>query len=390
MTVILVTLGCSRADAPDAVSNLTIEPDTAELTTTIGLTEGPEEYLFGDITSVAADPTGRIYVADRIASSIRVYDPDGGFVAQIGRGGQGPGEFAWIYDIAFGSDDRMYVRDGPRISVFDRGPAGVWDSFVTSRPHLGYPRYDPRRGAADSLGRYFDPNYLYPSHLTGRLPVYSYAILETSSLTMDTLPVPSYANIGATRRAYYLTSPSGGRLVDGLSHAPFEAVPAWTVTQSGTVVGGDGDAYTLIETNEEGDTLQTIHGPRARRPVLEAAARDSAVVLRARLAALPVPLSQVFGVSDRVQRLEVPDSLPSFIAVYFGGDRNLWVEQWPDQPGSTLYDVLSPSGEHLRSVFFPIRLEREPPPYFAHDAIIGVVRDTATDIERVVRLRIRS
>jgi len=42
---------------------------------------------------VDADEAGKVYVLDRKAGQIKVFDPQGNFLRAIGRRGQGPGEF---------------------------------------------------------------------------------------------------------------------------------------------------------------------------------------------------------------------------------------------------------------------------------------------------------
>ena len=61
--------------------------------TVLGEFEGPEEYVFGDITSVAVGPLGQVYVADRLGSTVRAFDMSGRFIGMIGEEGEGPGEF---------------------------------------------------------------------------------------------------------------------------------------------------------------------------------------------------------------------------------------------------------------------------------------------------------
>ncbi|HSM03166.1 MAG TPA: hypothetical protein VK858_01020, partial [Longimicrobiales bacterium] len=43
----------------------------------IGVLDGADEYMFGSIVSLAAAADGTIYVMDRQALALRVYEPDG-------------------------------------------------------------------------------------------------------------------------------------------------------------------------------------------------------------------------------------------------------------------------------------------------------------------------
>ncbi len=60
---------------------------------TVGVADGPDEYVFGRIVGVVTDSLGRVFAADMQASEVRVFDSVGGFLFTIGRRGAGPGEF---------------------------------------------------------------------------------------------------------------------------------------------------------------------------------------------------------------------------------------------------------------------------------------------------------
>jgi hypothetical protein len=247
------------------------------------------------------------------------------------------------------------------------GATGLYDSLVHRFPHGSQQLHAVRRSVVDSAGGFHEPHQMLR---TGELPSHAYRRYAADARE-DTLRVPAYGNISGTRRAYYVTSSTGGRLVRGLSHVPFEHVPAWAMTWRQTVIGGEGDAYVLYETDRAGDTIAVTRGPRARRPVPGAAAPDSLAALRARIDSLPVPLEDVFLVSEYAKARELPDSLPSYVAVYAATDGRLWVEQWPESDGSRVFDVFSSAGEFVRAVRIAADIAREPVPYFTGDAIIG-------------------
>lgn len=87
---------------------------------TIGELDGPDDYLFQRITGGRFLPDGGLVVSDGGLLEIRVFGPDGGLAAKMGREGEGPGEFAsldgvWVTpDGAIGAmDPRLY-----RLQVF--------------------------------------------------------------------------------------------------------------------------------------------------------------------------------------------------------------------------------------------------------------------------------
>lgn len=61
---------------------------------TIGDNEKVDDYAFEVITTIRADDNGNIYVLDGKAQRVRVFDKNGKYLRNIGRQGQGPGEYA--------------------------------------------------------------------------------------------------------------------------------------------------------------------------------------------------------------------------------------------------------------------------------------------------------
>ena len=105
---ILGAIACGEGE-PDTHSG--VPSSVAAIDLTIGAIEGPEEYLFGRISGLAADSLGRIYVADRQTSDIRMYGPDGVFQLRVARSGSGPGEVQSPCCLAVDADWRVWVRD---------------------------------------------------------------------------------------------------------------------------------------------------------------------------------------------------------------------------------------------------------------------------------------
>ena len=80
-------------------------------------TESPDE--FGRVFDVALGPDQSVYVADALNSEVRVFGLDGVHRHTFGRDGEGPGEFARLYSVAW-LGDRLLALDSQqgRISEF--------------------------------------------------------------------------------------------------------------------------------------------------------------------------------------------------------------------------------------------------------------------------------
>ncbi|HSM05168.1 MAG TPA: 6-bladed beta-propeller [Longimicrobiales bacterium] len=78
----------------------------------IGRLDGSEEELFQSIADAVVTPSGSIVVADRGLAAIRVFDAEGRFAAELGRRGEGPGEFSYLMSVDFFPPDSILAWDG--------------------------------------------------------------------------------------------------------------------------------------------------------------------------------------------------------------------------------------------------------------------------------------
>jgi hypothetical protein len=86
----------------------------------LGAQNGPPEYTFSRVTNLAVAEDRSIVVSDAVAREIRVFSADGAYQGSVGRGGEGPCEFAAAPVIADLSRDTLFTFDGRarRISTF--------------------------------------------------------------------------------------------------------------------------------------------------------------------------------------------------------------------------------------------------------------------------------
>jgi len=110
----------------------------------IGVESGADEYMFGDVTAVAADGR-RIIVADGQADAVRTYDYAGRFLQEIGSHGQGPGEFTGIWAVAGDSAGNVYILDVRRVVVYDSNGTHA-RTFSVPSAASGWPFYVKAEG----------------------------------------------------------------------------------------------------------------------------------------------------------------------------------------------------------------------------------------------------
>lgn len=363
----------------EVVTNRGHHGDTVSVrrSVTIGEIDGQPEYTFGSVSSVAADRAGRIYVSDAMADEIRVYDHDGRFLQRIGRRGDGPGEFRTPTGLAFDSAGLLYVRDETRVQQFtSESPGGVASEYLDSRPGVAY-AFSLMSSRVDADGRFYFPVR------SGRIPEqrYSFLVTDAAGVSRDTLRLPESVRV-PSETAISRTGASGGRMVQGLSQAPFAARPSWDVTPEGNLLLADGASYEIAELNPRGDTVRLIRRDVDLTPVPDGEYEDSLRAIRRRIAEAPVPLEKLEGVPDEIRRGQLPRSLPAVLSLHIGTDGRIWVQRWPSGTGS-VFDVFSRDGIYQRTVSVPDRLLPRPAPVFTATSIYAVVSDPDTDVQQV-------
>lgn len=97
--VLLVPLSICRGQSGSSTVPRVENPPKAPKTQVVRLEElwrigeDDEGVVFGAIGGMVADTEGRLYVADLQARQVSVFAPDGEFLRNLGREGEGPGEF---------------------------------------------------------------------------------------------------------------------------------------------------------------------------------------------------------------------------------------------------------------------------------------------------------
>ena len=344
----------------------------------------PTGDLLGEISGLAIDHNDNVYASDFLAITVWIFGSDGSALGRFGREGEGPGEFNAPTGVAIGPNGHLYVRDVVRVSEFGPDPETSLLTLYEGGFHgPAMPDWQSKRATRFRLSG----DLLYPKTYATRdgQTVHLFLCYSDNGELIDSVVVPHYQNAPSTA-AFFRTSPRGGRILPGLNHVPFAAVPVWDVTSAGTIISGDGLSYDLAETSIDGVVVNRFQRNVSQQRIPSRERSDSLRALRARLDSIPVPLSQVERMPEEVRRLDVPETYPAYMAVYVGADSTVWVRRWsPAATQRSVFDVFSENGVYLQTVVLPRVLAIEPTPVLSLTTIVAVALDPDTDENLILR-----
>ena len=352
----------------------------------IGELDGPEEYLFGNVASIAVDDDGTVHVLDAQAQEVRIFDSAGTHVGTLGGRGEGPGELSRGEAIAVLPDGRLLVRDpaNMRVQVFGPGPGETDEWRYNSGNHFtDRPLYTDSRGHT----------YLFASDVS-RDDASILVELAADGTPLDTFPEPTSDHRPAVLRAEFTTESSSSSTSMNVPFSPFFT---WTLHPSGHFLSGLSTEYRIDLAGDDG----TLRIKREHEPVpVSDTERDFSREM----------------IEDQMRQVDpdwswdgppIPDYKPPFMALHAGRDGRIWVllataasiveneDHDPDDPSSQpvifhvrgRYDVFESDGTYLGAVEAPDEFSGYPQPVFDGDHVWAVARDEL-GVERVVRYRI--
>jgi len=358
---------------------------------TIGQLEGPDEYMFGRVRSLAVASDGSIYAYDEHVKRLRKYAPDGTYVATFGREGGGPGEYEQPDGgLAVLPDGRIVLRDpaNARLSVYT--PEGEYLDGWRIQGGL----HTSRRLYKDTAGNLYTMLRL---NVDDEISDWRYGLIRygPDGVPGDTLEPPDYGYEVPEIQA------SGDR---GSTSAwvPFTPRVIWAFSPLGYLVAGLPTRYTIDLLLAPDSILRIERGDWQPIPVK---AEEKAEHERIKTAGM-----RQLDPGWRWNGPPIPDSKPPYERFFIGDDGRIWVLLYQeaqkvdidesfaeeDEPVGipeltwiepVTFDVFEPDGRYLGTVRAPDGFSIYPTPVARGDTVWAVVEDKL-DVPYILRFHI--
>ena len=338
---------------------------TAELLFSISPLVDEGDGFFG-AQEVAVLENDRIAVLDGDAKRVVVYDADGGFLAQYGREGSGPGEFQMPFEMAAAPGGGVVVYDvmNRRLERFDAGLAPLAPDPMQV-PYFG--------GHLDFAG----PFLVVPTRSLGESDRNTQGIVAISET--DTVEVVEYPRDPGKQ----ITLESCGMGFSGMGPI-FEARTLWAAGPGGTVVVAGTDRYEVDLYREPNFGLER----RIRRavPAIRATTEIATATIGDGMRMVAAGGERVCAADEVVEKRGFRPEVPPISDLAVAPSGEIFVGRWAQEGEDRTIDILSPEGEYLGTLppGFPF-----PEAFLADDRIVTTREDElglqSVEVYRMVR-----
>ena len=289
----------------------------------IGDETAGDSVLLGYVFTMAVDSKGQFYLTDSGFKGIRMFSSDGILIREIGREGEGPGEFAATPIVHIGPGDSLYALDRTtaRITIFSpkdqslvttvslRGPGALRpDAFLGASEH----------GLLVEFISYYTPgseNFI----LMSTLVKYVHWNSTVAPDTIAQLPITDFVIFDI-----------GGQV--GIRYLPFAASAHFAFSADQVLYYGMGDAIDITGVALDGVKMHRITLPHV--PVFVTRAEREAATAGVRH-------------DDTRKKLftNIPANKPAFDALFLDDAGHVWIRLSRQESGqTTTWLVLDNSG----------------------------------------------
>jgi hypothetical protein len=347
----------------------------------IGTIEGSDVETFGRLTAAAIAPNGDMVIVDQQGPVVRMFDPQGRYLRDVGRSGAGPGEYSRIAGVCMTPSGQIALWDpaNQRVSLY--GLDGTFArAFRAPSSLLG----GVQSFQVDRAGNFY---VRATGALSGHvIDQYQWIRLDSLGGVLDSIPVPRAETEG--RPLVVMTS--GGAV------RPFLEETVSALSPLGYQVTGRTSAYVLWRPLPDG---RIVRIERSVEPIpVGAEEKEQWVAILHYMESLGAPATQRFS--------PIPSEKPAFKELWIDEEGRIWVHRYsaavhvalsPEEkarrqarPGfewiePPVWDVLSEQG----GFFGTVRLSLNAFPVAARGAFLWVVEHGEYGEDYLVRYHIQ-
>lgn len=384
LLLIIVTWGCTlqkKDEIPKQFQKLkkltaystNAEPENAISFQKDAVYGDSKKILIGKMGDLAVDSSGRVFIADVQKKLIDVFDPDGKFIAQLGRKGKGPGEFSYIKrlqirnNFLYASDSNFGTR---RVHIFTLDTLAGYKTIVLARNRSNY---KPLATAYPGIYKiYVGNNGTYVAEFIshGTNPTQRWQNKEIKGLLY---PLDSTGKIVSPKLIEFteeIRTYHRGSLLGLLPVKPFFG-NAFTALSSDNTIYWAGPEYFLIkEYSPEGVYQRAFYYPLKKIPLT----RETAVKA---------------GVRDlyirNMKNMDLPPTWPVLTDMKIDDQDQLWVATTVEDMNVYEWWVLKPNGELITKFTWP----RDKPIQEVKNGYLYTQEEDKKGISQIVKYKIK-
>lgn len=290
----------------------------------IGEEEYDENYMFSRPREIDADTKGNVYVLDSEEQTIKKYNLQGKHIKNIGRGGEGPGEFQRPGHLCISEQGNIFVADWMTRKIHEFNLDGEFQRAtyldrldqisITNDEELIIGAKYPEEGQRNEI-RYFYKVGKYDQQKDEMLDFYSQKQMRTA------------------------------RVSDGTFTFEYPVFVKWDINSQNHIVIATANKYEMNVFTPEGGLLFKFNLDRKPIPVKDEAKRKISEILKR--------IRSGLGIDDPEVR-KIVEYYALFSCISIDEKDRIWVEHyepfWRDKPRTeTSYDVFSSDGKFLFS-----------------------------------------
>ncbi len=325
----------------------------------IGEEEGDENYMFSRPRDIDADTQGNIYVLDSEEHAIKKYDSQGKHAKNIGRGGEGPGEFHGPSYLCISEQGNIFVADRMTRKIHEFNSDGEFQRAIIVE-RLG--QISITKDEAFIIGA------KYPEKGQRNEILYFYKVGKCDSQKNQIL------------NFYSQEQQMTDRVSDGTFTFEYPVFVKWDINSQNHIVIATANKYEMNVFTPEGGLLFKFNLDRKPIPVKDETKRKISEILKR--------IRKGLGI-DNPEIRKIVEYHPVFNCISIDEKDRIWVERyepfWRDKPRTeTSYDVFSSDGKFL----FSTKIDRAAYPQliFKNGYIYTLARDESGYV-KALRLR---